>query len=199
VYLIVSAKGKVERGIGYVKGNFWPGISFEGLEDLNEQALVWLKETANSKICSETGEAPEERLKRENLKPIELVSRYDTSYIANLKAGRDFRVLYDGVWYSVPWQYAKKNVLLRAPLDSKMIFIYHNMKLIASHERCYRRYAKIIDENHAKGLTRSRRIREEKRDLTFQFLPPGPGVGIKRVSPLVEERALEVYERIARF
>lgn len=56
-----------------------------------------------------------------------------------------------------------------------------------------------IDKNHAKGLVRSRRIGgEEKRDLAFQFLPPGPGIGIKRISPLVEERPLEVYERIAR-
>lgn len=98
-----KTKGKVERGIGYVKGNFWPGISFESLEDLNEKALCWCKDIANKKISSETGEAPEERLKRENLKPIELVSRYDTSYIAQLKAGRDFLVRYDGVWYSVPW------------------------------------------------------------------------------------------------
>lgn len=99
--------------------------------------------------------------------------------------------------YSVPWQYAKKWLLLRAPLDGKRIFIYHKMTLIASHERCYTKYAKIIDENHTQGLTRSRRIKEEKGEFTFQLLPPGPGVGIKRMSPLVEERPLEVYERIA--
>ena len=106
---------------------------------------------------------------------------------------------YDGVWYSVPWQYAKKRLLIRAPLDGREVFIYHKMKLITSDKRSYTKYAKVIDENHAKGLAGWRRIKEKERDFTFQLLPPGPGVGIKRRSPLVEERPLEVYERIARF
>ena len=33
-----QTKGKVERVIGYVRGNFWPGVHAEGLADLNAQA-----------------------------------------------------------------------------------------------------------------------------------------------------------------
>ncbi|WP_425620822.1 IS21 family transposase [Desulforudis sp. Tu-874] len=34
-------KGKVERGVGYVEGNFWPGARFTDLTDLNRRAQVW--------------------------------------------------------------------------------------------------------------------------------------------------------------
>ncbi|RLE09785.1 IS21 family transposase [Candidatus Aerophobetes bacterium] len=193
-----KTKGKVERGVGYVKGNFWPGISFESLEDLNEKALSWCRDIANKKISSETGEAPCERLKRENLKPINIVARYDTSYLAHLKTGKDCLVRYKGVWYSVPWQYARKRVLLRAPLDGKKIFIYQKMNLIAEHERCYIRYTKVINEEHVRGLIKKRRQRKEKENSIQFILPSGPGIGLERVAPEVEERPLIEYEKIAK-
>jgi len=34
-----QTKGKVESGVRYVRGNFWPGLKFVDLADLNRQAL----------------------------------------------------------------------------------------------------------------------------------------------------------------
>ena len=37
-----QTKGKVESGIKYVRGNFWTGLSYQNLVDLNDQTLVTL-------------------------------------------------------------------------------------------------------------------------------------------------------------
>jgi len=191
-----KTKGKVERGVGYVRGNLWPGITFRSLEDLNDQALLWCMDTANKKISAETGEAPEERLKKENLKPIECVSRYDTAYLTHLRVGKDCLLRYQGVWYSVPSEYARRRVVLRAPLDGKKILIYHHHELIAEHERCYVKYTKVMKEEHVRGLMRWRRPQEKEENRIGLILPRGPGIGIERGAPLVEERALTEYEKV---
>jgi integrase-like protein len=36
-----QTKGKVERSVGVVKRDFWPGVTFTDPDDLNRQALAW--------------------------------------------------------------------------------------------------------------------------------------------------------------
>jgi transposase len=43
-------KGKVESGVKYVRGNFWLGLRFTDLADLNDQARQWLDTVANVRI-----------------------------------------------------------------------------------------------------------------------------------------------------
>src|SRR5205823_1261900 len=50
-----QTKGKIERTIGFVKKNFWPGASFTDIEDLNRQATAWC-ERINSRIHGTTHE-----------------------------------------------------------------------------------------------------------------------------------------------
>lgn len=67
------SKGKVERGVSYIRGNFWPRVkSFSDLADLNEQAKVWLDTKCNVRIHKTTRKIPMEALKDENLKPMNL-------------------------------------------------------------------------------------------------------------------------------
>jgi transposase len=49
-----QSKGRVESGIKYVKGNFWSGIRFTDLEDLNRQARVWCDTVANVRLHGTT-------------------------------------------------------------------------------------------------------------------------------------------------
>jgi len=51
--------------VKYVRGNFWPGLHFRDLEDLNTQALAWLNTTANAWVHGTTGEVPFTRLRSE--------------------------------------------------------------------------------------------------------------------------------------
>jgi transposase len=47
-----QTKGKVERSVSYVRGNFVYGREFLGDGDLHAQRLTWLDATANVRIRS---------------------------------------------------------------------------------------------------------------------------------------------------
>src|SRR5262249_50388156 len=64
-----QTKGKIERTIGFVKKNFWPGISFTDLDDLNRQAASWC-ERLNARVHGTTHERPSERREQELLAPL---------------------------------------------------------------------------------------------------------------------------------
>ena len=68
-----QTKGKVERGIRYVRDSFFYGRTFINDGDLNEQAGRWLDVTANVRRHSTTGERPADRfegVERHALRPL---------------------------------------------------------------------------------------------------------------------------------
>jgi hypothetical protein len=54
-----QTKGKIESTIRYIKGSFWPGLSFDSLQELNRQALAWCGEVSTEVratiICGSDG------------------------------------------------------------------------------------------------------------------------------------------------
>lgn len=60
-----KTKGKVERPVRYVRGNFFYGREFVGDADLNDQAERWLERTANIRLHGTTGEQPRIRFERD--------------------------------------------------------------------------------------------------------------------------------------
>jgi len=59
-----KTKGKVERPVSYVRGNFVYGRGFVGDADLDAQRLVWLDTKANRRVHGTTLEVPWERFER---------------------------------------------------------------------------------------------------------------------------------------
>src|ERR1700674_2910939 len=64
-----QTKGKIERTIGFVKKNFWPGVSFPEIDDLNPHAQIWC-ERINTRVHGTTHERPSERREQEPLGPL---------------------------------------------------------------------------------------------------------------------------------
>ncbi len=60
-----KTKGKVERPIGYVRGNLLYGREFLGDADLAAQTEHWLEHTANARIHGTTGLVPRARFEQE--------------------------------------------------------------------------------------------------------------------------------------
>jgi transposase len=60
-----QTKGKVERPVRYVRGNFFYGRDFLNDADLNDQARSWLDRTANVRVHYTTRERPYERFLRD--------------------------------------------------------------------------------------------------------------------------------------
>jgi transposase len=68
-----QTKGKVERPVRYVRGNFFYGRDFVNDADLNEQARIWLDRKANVRVHYTTRERPYERFLRDEqgvLRPV---------------------------------------------------------------------------------------------------------------------------------
>jgi hypothetical protein len=89
-------KGKVEAGVRYVRGNFWPGLHFVDLTDLSRQCREWLDQVANVRVHGTTGEVPAQRLAREPLLPLGDKPDYDTSLISFRRATKDCLISYGG-------------------------------------------------------------------------------------------------------
>src|SRR5688572_14093406 len=60
-----QTKGKVERPVRYVRGNFVYGRTFLHDADLDHQRLVWLERIANVRLHGTTHERPRDRFDRE--------------------------------------------------------------------------------------------------------------------------------------
>ena len=63
-------KGKVQKGVAYLRSNFWPLRSFTVLADVNRQVRQWLAETANVRLHRETRQRPCERFRPDTLRPL---------------------------------------------------------------------------------------------------------------------------------
>jgi transposase len=60
-----QTKGKIERPVSYVRGNFAYGREFLGDDDVDAQRLVWLDQTANARVHGTTKEVPRIRFERD--------------------------------------------------------------------------------------------------------------------------------------
>ncbi len=109
-----QTKGKVERTVSYVKHNFWPGVTFTDLSDLNRQALKWC-ERINSRVHRTTHMRPVDRLSEEDLAAIPVGNGWERFASEERKVSWDGYMSYDGVLYGTPSmaQVAGKRVQVR--------------------------------------------------------------------------------------
>lgn len=115
-------KGKDERMVGYVKGNFFVRYrSFESWAHLNQLAEKWLAEEADQRVQGTVKEVVAERFKREQpaLKPLPPI-RYDTSYFEFRRVAWDGYIEVRGNRYSVPAELVGQRVAIRIGLDGTL-------------------------------------------------------------------------------
>lgn len=129
-----QTKGKDERMVGYIKGNFFVRYrAFESWAHLNQLAALWLREEADQRLHGTVHEIVAERFGRE--KPfLELLPqmRYDTSYYEYRQVAWDGYIDVRGNRYSIPSALAGQRVAVRIGLDDRLR-VYHAENLIAIH------------------------------------------------------------------
>jgi transposase len=149
-------KGKVENAVKYVRNNFYPLREFNGLNDANEQVKKWLFETANQRVHKTTNQKPAHRLQKDSLKalPDDLSQIYETKQV---KAHKDFSVLFDTNYYTVPPWTVGERMTINA--NQSEVKIFKKEKLIAAHQRSWNRKKRIESPYHkeqAKKLNRDK-------------------------------------------
>jgi transposase len=143
-----QTKGKVERTVSFVRNNFMVGIKYDSLDDLNGQAMAWCNKV-NAKAHATTNEIPFERLTKESLNP--LSREYIIDKINLRRVQKDCLISYAGNQYSVPSEYAGKDVAV-VTLDN-MLAAYYEGKQIALHRISYQKKDMVVNAQHYQRLT----------------------------------------------
>ena len=130
-----QTKGKVESGIKYVRGNFWPTARFADLEDLNRQARLWCDSVADPRIHGTTQERPSERLlqERPQLQPVPGPSCLAPFLREDRKVGRDGYVRWQRACYGVHWSWVGKEVQVQA--RDGVVEVWAGDRRLALHPR----------------------------------------------------------------
>jgi hypothetical protein len=177
-----QTKGKVESGVKYVKGNFWPERRFRDLLDLNNQALAWCAEVGR-RVHGTTNERPVDRFKDERLDPLprpETLIRYLTE---TRKVTRDGFVSFNRSFYGVPWELARKEV--------GVVDLGHSVEVSCQDKR-----VALFEKARAAGTRQS--VEGQYKGLPFSApIPKREPLGIRVQEPAVETRPLSVYAAVA--
>jgi hypothetical protein len=191
--LTAWSKGKVENGVKYVRGNFWPGLHFRDLDDLNNQALAWLNTTANPRVHGTTGEVPFTRLRSEGLQPAEKALGYDTSVLTTRRSSKDCVISYGGNLYSVPAAYARKTLQVKVTEAEELVICSEVGHELARHRVLFGRRERSVQAEHYRGLgTAAPRV----EPATARQEIPQASPSLFWDAPVVEVRSLSVYDQL---
>jgi transposase len=168
-------KGKVERGVGFVKNNFLVGnddifLPPAELAFVNHQCSRWLAEV-NHRLHSITQQRPVERLAEERSQLLPLPPHpYDIARKKPLYADRQAFVHFESNLYSVPPEAVGHPLTLKA--TPYQIDIYHHEQLVASHPRSFEKHRVFEKPEHRQAILRHKRQARQHKQRDF-FLALG--------------------------
>ena len=129
-------KGKIERGVGYVKSNGLRGREFESLQAENEFLQEWERKVADTRIHGTTkrhvGELFE-KVERAALRPLP-ASLFPIYEEKRRRVSRDGHIEVARAFYSVPPEYLGREVWVRWN-DQTVRVLNHRFEQIALHCR----------------------------------------------------------------
>lgn len=127
-------KGKIERGIGYVKSNALRGRHFASLADQNQHLQTWETSVADTRIHGTTRRQVKEVFESAE-KPALLPlppSRFDLFQEALRSVHRDGHVEVKGAYYSAPPEFMGQRLWAR--WDGRIVrLLDQKMRLVATH------------------------------------------------------------------
>lgn len=144
-------KGKVERLIGFVKGNFLAGRTFWNITDLNQQALEWCDKQNNAFHKGLYGIPQETHLHAcaEHLLRIQDTIEVRRYLCPVRKISFDGFVNYEGRRFGVPYQYTGQ--FARVSRQNRTLYIFSEdlRHLLATHEVTWSRRDSYCEEQYA--------------------------------------------------
>ena len=148
-------KGKIERGVGYVKHNALAGRSFASFEELQRHLARWMVEVADRRIHGTTKEQPAVRFDRDERQALRpLPSRPLVVRTRRLKrrVSADCFVDIDTIRYSVPYRHVRETV--EVVVKEEEVEIWLRGTCIAKHSRGHEPHALVRNPAHFEGLFR---------------------------------------------
>jgi transposase len=131
-------KGRVERGVGYVKRSFLPLREFRNLEDANRQLMDWLLGEAGNRIHGTTREVPLQVFAERDKPALQALPdpRPEEILWGKGKLHSNCHINFEGSYYSAPFHYVGQELHLR--VGEALVQVYHEGQLVALHARAER-------------------------------------------------------------
>ena len=183
-----QTKGKIESGVKYVRGNFLCGLQGReptNLSDFNVELRRWVAEVADQRVHGTTHEPVLARWEQDKAKLQPTDGRPSYPYRDNeqRRVARDAYVSWQSSRYSVPWQYAGKDVWVHE--QNGGIEVRYGSERIAMHARAAKRHQVVTQTEHHQGIP----LVTARSGKTL--------VHIQQGAPVVEQRSLDAYEALA--
>jgi len=151
-------KGGVENDIKYVKNNFWPlfkeqqrqrGREIPDAGELEHALTRWTRDVSERRIIRGVGRSPQEIFETEERQALQPLppSRWDPVTWAQAKVHENWRIQFQKAFYSVPYRYIGKTVLVMA--NSKVLHIFLEHQQITTHRRASRAWEYVRKTEHA--------------------------------------------------
>lgn len=126
-------KGKVERKIPVVRGQFLSSYAFRDISDANEKVKDWCINGYGMEVHGTTKKRPYELFKEDELpllKPVNPES-FDIPLWKEAKVHPDHHIVFDKSYYSVATRYIGKKVMVRGGIG--VVQIFYGGELIKTH------------------------------------------------------------------
>jgi transposase len=148
-------KGKIERGVGYVKHNALAGRSFVAFAALEKHLARWIVAVADQRIHGTTNEQPIVRFERDErraLRPLPPRPLAVRTRRLDRRVSADCFVDIDTIRYSVPHRHVRERVAV--VVGSERVEVWLRGARIASHGRSFEPGEWVRDPAHFQGLYR---------------------------------------------
>lgn len=152
-----NEKGRVERAIQYVRHSFFAARSWDGLADLNRQALVWRDEIAHQRRWpADDSITVTDAFAQEQTRLLALpVHAFSTDLVRPIRSDKTIYVRFDLNDYSIPPAFVRKQLTLAA--NPQWVRLLDGATEIARHRRSYDRHQRIEDPAHLAALAEEKR------------------------------------------
>lgn len=130
-----TGKPHVERGVPYLRENFFRGEDWINRDHVQRDALRWCLQTAGTRVHGTTRQQPLavfENVEKARLLPFE-GERYDTPDWGQYKVHPDHHINFQKALYSVPHAFLGRTAWVRG--DSRLVRIYVDGTLVKTHPR----------------------------------------------------------------
>jgi transposase len=161
-----NQKGRVERAIQYIRHSFFAARKWDGLEDLNNQAIVWCKEVAGARKCLEDQQMTVTQAfesEKESLLALP-ANPYPVHEMVVVSVGKSPYARFDLNDYSIPHDYVRRQVTVFA--DSDWVTIVDGPKQLAKHKRCFEKGRQIEISEHIKALEEQKKKAKKKSGMS---------------------------------
>jgi len=199
-------KGKVERGVGYIKSSFLEGRTCTDIADLNHQLHSWLDTVANVRVHGTTGARPIDRFAEEHvhLSPLAAFPAYDVRPLEHRQVAADSHIHYQGVPYSVDPKAVGHTVTVRVEAErlGAPFSVYLDGRCVGRHTRRPSGHGPVTLPEHQAAihrLTRSGEVGSRPgRRKTPRFTQQGDvdfaQTYLAQLAPCVQRASLATYE-----